>query len=80
LWVGGPKEVGHIESALFYEKVTKASLQTLLDCLSVDSIHKCFIDGKYRKLIDIISNPQILIIVYEHLKSKPGDIKPKKNF
>jgi len=31
------------------------------------------------KLIDIISNPQILITVYEHLKSKPRDIKPKKN-
>ncbi len=31
------------------------------------------------KLIDIISDPQILITVYEHLKSKPGEIKPKKN-
>jgi hypothetical protein len=31
------------------------------------------------KLIDIILDPQILITVYEHLKSKLGDIKPKKN-
>jgi hypothetical protein len=31
------------------------------------------------KLIDIISNPKILSTVYEHLKSKSGDIKPKKN-
>ncbi len=72
-------KVGLRESALFYEKVTKVSLQTVLDCLSVENICKCFSDGKYRKFIDIILDPQILIIIYEHLKSKPGDIKLKKN-
>jgi hypothetical protein len=50
------------------EKVTKASLHTVLNCLLANSIRKCFIDGKYKKLIDIISNPQILITIYEHLK------------
>jgi hypothetical protein len=50
------------------EKVIKASLHTVLNCLLANCIRKCFIDGKYKKLIDIISNPQILITIYEHLK------------
>jgi hypothetical protein len=31
------------------------------------------------KLIDIILDPKILITIYEHLKSKLRNIKPKKN-
>lgn len=73
---GYQEEVGHIESALFQEEVTKASPQTVLDRFSADSIRKCFIDGKYRKLIDLISDPRILIAAYKRLESEPEDMAP----
>jgi hypothetical protein len=51
------KKVGHIECVLFYEKLTKASLHIILNCLLAKIICKCFIHRKYKKLIDIILDP-----------------------
>lgn len=35
-----------------------------------------YIEGKYRKLIEIISDPAILKDSYERIKSKPGNLSP----
>jgi len=35
-----------------------------------------FIAGKYRKIIDIISDPEILKASYQRIKSKPGNMSP----
>jgi len=42
-------------------------------------IYKCFIDEKYKILIDIILDLKIFIIVYEHLQSKQEPLNLRKN-
>ena len=63
-----PTEESVSSSSLASQHVERKSIEEM--------IKDRFIDGKYRKLIEIIADPEFLKSAYDRIKSKPGNMSP----